>query len=94
MTLRVWWTLVCSCAMTNMGFLGVCEKRGKETAGPSTTLRSGRDDNFAGPQELQRERHDPRDKIVIPTGAKRRDLRFGSSFLESVFGPSEERLRS
>ena len=27
----------------------MCEKRGKETAGPSTTLRSGRDDNTVVP---------------------------------------------
>ena len=47
------------------------EKPGQETAGPSTALRSGRDDNcVAGVKyfSLKLLRHE---RIVIPTGAKR-----------------------
>jgi hypothetical protein len=51
--------------------LRVCVRTGRETAGPSTTLRSGRDDNSVCAQEFQREILDPRNRIVIPTGAKR-----------------------
>src|ERR1700761_857865 len=41
------------------------------TAGPSTTLRSGRDVNSSVPEKASRENPSQRNKIIIPTGAKR-----------------------
>jgi hypothetical protein len=40
--------------------------KGEETAGPSTTLRSGRDDTSVSVSKSR-----PQDQFVIPTGAKR-----------------------
>jgi hypothetical protein len=45
---------------------------GRETAGPSTTLRSGRDDNFVAPFTTVAglgAQPFPYNRIVIPTGA-------------------------
>ena len=44
---------------------------GKEAAGPSTTLRSGRDDNSVVPAIASARGTCPCNRIVIPTGAKR-----------------------
>ena len=45
---------------------------GKETAGPSTTLRSGRDDNSVVPVGAATANNlTPATEFVIPTGAKR-----------------------
>jgi hypothetical protein len=41
----------------------------KETAGPSTALRSGRDDSSVVAQQLLPGKLDPCNRIVIPTGA-------------------------
>ncbi len=48
--------------------------RGKETAGPSTSLRSGRDDNSVVPPaagSVDRAKANSHNRIVIPTGAQR-----------------------
>src|SRR6202021_828120 len=50
----------------------VCVRTGRETAGPSTALRSGRDDNSVGPLtaiRLTALGPFPCNRIVIPTGA-------------------------
>jgi hypothetical protein len=47
----------------------VCVRAGRETAGPSTTLRSGRDDNSAVPARVSVRSTWPCNRIVIPTGA-------------------------
>jgi hypothetical protein len=54
-------------AFTGVGVLSKDTESGtgRETAGPSTTLRSGRDDNSVGPLAAS----GPCNKIVIPTGA-------------------------
>ena len=44
-------------------------RTGRETAGPSTTLRSGRDDNSAVPARASVRSTWPCNRIVIPTGA-------------------------
>ena len=68
-----------------LAWYGGCETD-KETAGPSTTLRSGRNDNLLG-TPVRSSSH----RIVIPTGAERsggtgcffrRDLRFSVPLVE------------
>jgi hypothetical protein len=55
----------------NLGVRG-CVRTGRETAGPSTTLRSGRDDKFFArkmAKNRQRNGSQQPNRIVIPTGA-------------------------
>jgi hypothetical protein len=71
----------------NHGALRVCV-RTSETAGPSTTLRSGRDDNFIATKPLGSVQPSDGDcpNLVIPTGAKRSGgtCGFASSHADSL----------
>jgi hypothetical protein len=49
--------------------MGRTRSRDGQTAGPSTTLRSGRDDNSGVPQQARREMLHRCKRIVIPIGA-------------------------
>ena len=66
----------------------VCVRTGRETAGPSTALRSGRDDNsVAGKWSQKRsdERLPRSHRIVIPTGADP-DFRYAALTSSHVCG--------
>ena len=60
-------------AVRGLPAIEVASARG-ETAGPSTTLRSGRDDNSVVPVRDSARNYEVRNRIVIPTGAASGDL--------------------
>src|ERR1700744_76787 len=59
----------------------------ERTSGPSTTLRSDRDDNSVMPARTQARDTCPRDRIFIPAGAKRSGGRSVSSTAQKIQEP-------